>query len=627
MRKGFLGSLGAMLAGAGLALAQPAPVFRPANGYSFTPAPAVAPQPTAAAAPGYPATGYPAAGYPTAGYPAAGYPAAGYPAAGYPAAGYPAAGYPAAGYPARYAPSWPYQGYTPSWPYQGYVQPAWWYAQNGYQRPAMGYPGYPPRAPQPNVRQGLYPVMAQRLPQPPQQLPPPAAPTTPPVPPPGKLPEQPEPVPPPKRSVESIPIPSMPEQGRPLVADPYSPSCGTAGGIAPDEGPVADCNCPSGNSGKKSKSFKELWKGKDEKRDDGCPHECCFWFGADYLFWFFQKGPLATPLVTSGPAGTQAALGGPGTNVLFGGNGLHFQGLNGLRTTAGYWITPFVGVEASGFAFEQGGDTFRSSDGGTVLARPFVNAQTGLESSALVASPGALSGSVAVNGTMQLWGAEANMLLAAYRGCRFGLNLLSGFRYLSLDEDLDMLQSSTLQAGGTSGFGGTTLVAPNRVAITDTFDTRNQFVGGQVGLQSGYQFGRMFVGVNAKVAVGVTHQSVDILGNTQLLDTGALFPGGLLAQPSNFGRRTNDALTIIPEGNLECGVQLSDRITATLGYTFLYWTRVARPGDQIERLVNPSQVPTSLTFAPGFGPASPGRIMTDRGFWAQGINAGLAIRY
>ena len=61
----------------------------------------------------------------------------------------------------------------------------------------------------------------------------------------------------------------------------------------------------------------------------------------------------------------------------------------------------------------------------------------------------------------------------------------------------------------------------------------------------------------------------------------------------------------------------------TFGYTFLYWSGVARPGDQIQLDVNPSQFPPptrTVTARPDFQ-------LHTTDFWAQGLNFGLAYRY
>jgi hypothetical protein len=54
---------------------------------------------------------------------------------------------------------------------------------------------------------------------------------------------------------------------------------------------------------------------------------------------------------------------------------------------------------------------------------------------------------------------------------------------------------------------------------------------------------------------------------------------------------------------------------------------VARPGDQIDRTVNPSQVPDVGGPRPLSGPARPLPTFQTADFWTQGINFGLEFRF
>ena len=101
------------------------------------------------------------------------------------------------------------------------------------------------------------------------------------------------------------------------------------------------------------------------------------------------------------------------------------------------------------------------------------------------------------------------------------------------------------------------------------------------------------------------------------------FKTGLLAQSTNSGRFTRDMFSVVPEIGVNVGYQITDNLTAYVGYNFLYWTNVARPGDQIDRTINISQ----LSGGNLAGPARP--VFTPRAtdFWAQGVNFGLAFRW
>ena len=54
---------------------------------------------------------------------------------------------------------------------------------------------------------------------------------------------------------------------------------------------------------------------------------------------------------------------------------------------------------------------------------------------------------------------------------------------------------------------------------------------------------------------------------------------------------------------------------------------VPRPGDQIDRAVNPTQLPLSTAAPLLTGLARPAPVLRDTDFWAQGINFGLEFRY
>jgi hypothetical protein len=78
------------------------------------------------------------------------------------------------------------------------------------------------------------------------------------------------------------------------------------------------------------------------------------------------------------------------------------------------------------------------------------------------------------------------------------------------------------------------------------------------------------------------------------------------------------------------GVQLGP-LRAFIGYSFLYATSVARPGNQIDPLINPNQSEALLkSISPtglGSGPFVPTRVVQSSTFWAQGVNVGLELRY
>src|SRR5262245_31050548 len=168
-----------------------------------------------------------------------------------------------------------------------------------------------------------------------------------------------------------------------------------------------------------------------------------FWIGAEYLLWS-AKGDKLPPLVTTSPAGTPAPLAGvlgtPGTSVLFGDSSVNDRWRSGVRVSAGYWFDPLhtTGIEANFFMLNPNSTGFAaSSNGNAILARPFVDAITGLPAAQLIAFPGFSAGSVAINDTSRLLGAGAAYRTEFCRSCAFGsVSGLIGYRYLHLRDSL-----------------------------------------------------------------------------------------------------------------------------------------------------------------------------------------------
>ena len=102
-----------------------------------------------------------------------------------------------------------------------------------------------------------------------------------------------------------------------------------------------------------------------------------------------------------------------------------------------------------------------------------------------------------------------------------------------------------------------------------------------------------------------------------------IYTGGLLALPTNIGTYTRNQFTAIPSIEARVGYQLTCHWRAYAGYTAIFWGDVARAGDQIDLVVNPSQLPPGTLQ----GPARPAFAFHDSNFWAQGINVGLELRF
>jgi hypothetical protein len=390
---------------------------------------------------------------------------------------------------------------------------------------------------------------------------------------------------------------------RPVSGDPCAPICGDCCGL----------NCC----------------------DSGCG--CCqdrgrFWFRGEYLLMAIQHDNVP-PLVTFAPTGLPGVLGQPGTVVAFGGGGNLDNGdLSGGRFTVGLWCCrhPDLGLEATYFFLGRRNSTFfAGSDGGTSIGRPLNVANVTFdnlgrpvppgENVEQVALAGSTKGNVTVATSSQLWGTELN---ARYQWCCgpcWHIDFLGGFRYLDLNEKIDINEMITTVADGSMR------------AVSDRFGTRNDFYGGQIGLDGEWRWRRWFFGTTLKLALGDMHEFLRIEGNTVFVPPAPATPvnrnGGVLALASNIGTYSKDRLAVIPEVGVKVGYQITSHLRVFAGYDFLAVSDVLRPGDQIDRRVNTNQFPNIFADTKVVQPALPAVPFRDTGFWAQGLNAGLEFRY
>jgi hypothetical protein len=356
----------------------------------------------------------------------------------------------------------------------------------------------------------------------------------------------------------------------------------------------------------------------------------------EYLLWKIKTAPSPGPLVTTGnPADPlPGALGQPGTRVLLGNSPFRYDSLSGGRITLGGWLDAeaTLGAEASGFLLERGSTHFAlasDANGNPPIYIPVIN-QTptstnfGHEGSIAIADvpTAGLVGNIAVGTATNLWGAEANAVFNLARSDRWSVTGLAGFSYLDLRENLTLSGSSTDVTG----------VGVNQMFL-DQFNTANHFYGGQIGARIEYRLSILTFEALGEVALGGNQQTVHIQGVSQWSGPGfslppGVYPGGLLTEPSNIGERSGAEFAVVPRLQAKVGCDLASWARLTVGYDFLYWTGVVRPGNQIDRSVNFTQIPgAQLFFGPPIPPAVPEPLFKRSDFYAHGLNVGLTFSF
>jgi hypothetical protein len=377
------------------------------------------------------------------------------------------------------------------------------------------------------------------------------------------------------------------------------------------------------------------------------------WLSADYLLWWLKAQPNPTPLVTvASPADTAAAVaflngtsavpvaagaaGRPGTQVLFGDHSVDLNAFNGMRFGGGYWFGDErrCGLEGSFFLLERRSNLFvagSDATGSPLIARPIFDTLTGMQIAEATSIPGFVAGMTSVATSSRLFGWEVNTAYNAVRDCNLRVDLLAGFRALDLNEGMVIQDSLNQLVPGFLTFGGAAIPTGSTLTDFDSFRTANHFWGPQFGTRFDWYSGRFHANVLTKLAMGVTEQIVSINGGTAVVGPGgtvtASAPGGILALPTNINRYTRDHFTVVPEIGLNLGYQITKHLEARIGYTFLYWSSVARPGNQIDPKVNSGLIPSDPIFGTAGGGARPAFNFVGSDFWAQGINLGLVFTY
>jgi hypothetical protein len=378
---------------------------------------------------------------------------------------------------------------------------------------------------------------------------------------------------------------------------------------------------------------------------EGCC-KCCmcgppgrFWVRDEYL-GFWTKGASLPVLVTTTPTGTL-----PATETLFGGNTVN----NGFRS--GNWIQGGMwfdccqtwGIQGNYFFLGSQSTNYNNmSDGDPVLARPFIDATTGLPSQQLIAFPGTVVGSVHVNDTTGFQGAGVQLRrniccqtccdqpcdngcsqgcgLGCGRGCFQGqnccrLDALVGFQYYNFNDSLNITEHLT-STSTTNGVPVGTMIT-----VRDSFRTQNNFYGVSLGAVYNKYRGRWVHELQGIVSLGTDAQRISINGNTTNSFPGSptsTAAGGLYALQSNIGNYTHNNFAAIPQLSARLGYRVTERLTAYVGYTFIYWGSIATAGNQINQTININNIPP---VQPG-GPNQPSFNLHESSFWAQGITLG-----
>jgi hypothetical protein len=362
-----------------------------------------------------------------------------------------------------------------------------------------------------------------------------------------------------------------------------------------------------------------------------CPDKWLF-FDVEYLFWW-SRGARLPPLVTTSPSDTAienaGVLGEPGTQVLFG-DGLTSSGpRSGLHLRAGvavdgcceWWLV------TDWLALPTYADTFSAaSSGNPILARPFYDEAIQSPNSELVSFPGLVAGGIVVDASNDFWSAgialQKCVLCCPCGACDSGyrLDLLAGYRFLELSDNVQV--DERLIATDVQG----PLLLGTQFEVHDEYASHSYFHGIELGIRGEWARNRYFMSGELRAAVGPSYHRLNVSGLTRVSVPGQpplAFSGGLLTQSDQLGEHTDREFAVVPQAEVRVGRRFTDRLSCSIGYTFVYWSQVVRAGEQIDTSIDSSALPS--------GASNPGATreipLQSSSFWAQGLTARLEWQY
>jgi hypothetical protein len=341
---------------------------------------------------------------------------------------------------------------------------------------------------------------------------------------------------------------------------------------------------------------------------------CGWWGSADYLF-FWRKPRFYPPLVTTNPT-LPPILTTPGTTILFGNKRIGGAPRSGGRGDFGVWFTQdaacgvtFYVIREEKVHYELSG----SNMGLPIFGQPFFNTATGMEAVNSLSLPGSnVNGEIEIDTNNRLWGLD--LYLRSHLLCSqcFSFDLLGGFQYTSLNDNLNVNTH-------------TTTVLLQTTKVYDHFGCENNYYAGLVGFVSEWRSCNWGVMVTGKLGLGNMQKVIKIKGRTTTT-VGGVVTGfansGLLAQPSNIGTHKRTKFVGAPQINVNLRFKINPHIWLTLGYAYLFWSSVALAGEQVNLNINPLQ-----TAVPPVGMPSPFFHENLTNYWVQGITGGLYFCY
>lgn len=342
------------------------------------------------------------------------------------------------------------------------------------------------------------------------------------------------------------------------------------------------------------------------------------WTEFDTLLWFSGERRAPALVTRNATTGAFPVQGVAGTQIVAGDQTKVGDGLQpGFRMNVGIWLDDQQDLAFTGGAFGLFGrreTTQFPGIGSQSLGIPFFNTSLGIPDAYLLnfdaGGLGQNTGSASVSSRLNLIGAEANLRRALIRSGGNRLDVVGGYLFARLDDQLSLTTSYEDNIANLV-LDGTTF------DTVDNFRGQNTFHGGQLGLLSQFTTGSLSISTGAKFGLGNMNQTATASGSYLEVGGGGAVADnrGLFVQSSNRGTQTRNVFAFIPQIDLKLGYKLRSDLQFNVGYNLMYFSDVALAGNQIDPNIDIANI-----FAAPTAPAS--RFVNDS-LLLHGVSLGL----
>lgn len=391
-----------------------------------------------------------------------------------------------------------------------------------------------------------------------------------------------------------------------------------------------------------------------------------YWMQSELLYWSINNSKSAIPLVTSASLAdpVPGALGQPGTQVQLSSCSARTNNKLGFRIAGGmvnecapidfevtYFLLPKTRCQRS---LETSGQPGSANLAVPVFDSTGVWGLQGKPGETIAVLPGPLFGQPGffghfdLCGATKLQGAECNAIFHLCNNACASIATSVGFGWMQFLE-------SMIFAGQTHT-DSNAHIPSDFFNFTDQLTAKNNFYGLLCGLRAEQTYDAWRFEEIIQAGVGLMKNNISIRGASKTASGNLFFLtadtsedlliGGIFTQPSNIGCYHQYACGGMVETIIRGLYCVRDTIELSLGYNFIVLSRIARATDQIDRIINstrtsladvsratvgigPGPVPFGMPAAAplAYGAQEPVFCLKTKNFWAQGLIAGLKVRF